>query len=178
MDAGLRPGEKALRCKDLNLKRGRIHVRRSWDQCEGEIEPKSSAASSYGGHRAQATRVQRAKPSPCQPSQSPKRRGSAVATSATSPALRSAPSHGSHADLRPCAVHLGALRVDRQRTPPSALGAAPQYRGSRGGKRLRGTRPSAPPGPSPTSRRTAESPRGGLTTGPPAAEMDERGERR
>jgi len=44
MDAGLRHGElKALRCEDLDLEHGRIHVRRGWDQCEGEIDPKSEA---------------------------------------------------------------------------------------------------------------------------------------
>lgn len=44
MDAGLRHGElKALRCEDLDLEHGRIHVRRSWDQCEGEVDPKSEA---------------------------------------------------------------------------------------------------------------------------------------
>lgn len=44
MDAGLRHGElKALRCCDLDLDHDRIHVRRGWDQYEGEIEPKSES---------------------------------------------------------------------------------------------------------------------------------------
>lgn len=44
MDAGLRHGElKALRCEDLDLEHGRIQVRRGWDQCEGEVDPKSEA---------------------------------------------------------------------------------------------------------------------------------------
>lgn len=42
MDAGLRHGElKALRCCDLE--HDRIHIRRRWDQYEGEIEPKSES---------------------------------------------------------------------------------------------------------------------------------------
>ena len=44
LDAGLRHGElRSLRCEDLDLERDRIHVRRGWDQYEGEIEPKSEA---------------------------------------------------------------------------------------------------------------------------------------
>ena len=42
--AGLRRGElQALRWEDVDLKRGRIDVRRSWDSKEGPIEPKSKA---------------------------------------------------------------------------------------------------------------------------------------
>jgi integrase len=42
--AGLRLGElQALRWEDLDLDRGRIDVRRSWDVKEGPIEPKSQA---------------------------------------------------------------------------------------------------------------------------------------
>jgi integrase len=43
--AGLRRGElQALRCMDVDLNASLIHVRRGWDQVEGEIEPKSPAA--------------------------------------------------------------------------------------------------------------------------------------
>lgn len=43
--AGLRRGElQALRCEDIDLARNLIHVRKGWDQEEGEIEPKSEAA--------------------------------------------------------------------------------------------------------------------------------------
>jgi integrase len=42
--AGLRRGElQALRCEDLDLRSNLIHVRKGWDQVEGEIEPKSEA---------------------------------------------------------------------------------------------------------------------------------------
>ena len=42
--AGLRRGElQALRCLDVDLSTGLIHVRKGWDQEEGEIEPKSEA---------------------------------------------------------------------------------------------------------------------------------------
>ena len=42
--AGLRRGElQALRCMDIDLGRSLIHVRRGWDQVEGEIDPKSRA---------------------------------------------------------------------------------------------------------------------------------------
>ncbi|HET7053476.1 MAG TPA: tyrosine-type recombinase/integrase [Solirubrobacterales bacterium] len=42
--AGLRRGElQALRCCDIDLKRGEITVERSWDQHEGPISPKSRA---------------------------------------------------------------------------------------------------------------------------------------
>lgn len=42
--AGLRRGElQALRWEDVDLKRGRIDVRRSWDAKEGPVEPKSKA---------------------------------------------------------------------------------------------------------------------------------------
>jgi integrase len=42
--AGLRLGEiRALRWEDVNLARGVIHVRRGWDQIEGEISRKSVA---------------------------------------------------------------------------------------------------------------------------------------
>ena len=44
MYAGLRAGElQALRWEDVDLVRGVLHVRRSWDQYEGLIEPKSRA---------------------------------------------------------------------------------------------------------------------------------------
>jgi integrase len=40
--AGLRRGELlALRWEDIDLAAGVIHVRRGWDMCAGEIEPKS-----------------------------------------------------------------------------------------------------------------------------------------
>ena len=40
--AGLRRGElRGLRCEDIDEVRGVIHVRRGWDQVEGEIAPKS-----------------------------------------------------------------------------------------------------------------------------------------
>lgn len=40
--AGLRRGElQALRCMDVDLRADLIHVRKGWDQVEGEIEPKS-----------------------------------------------------------------------------------------------------------------------------------------
>lgn len=43
--AGLRRGElQALRCEDIDLARNLLHVRKGWDQEEGEIEPKSEAA--------------------------------------------------------------------------------------------------------------------------------------
>ena len=43
--AGLRRGElQALRCEDIDLARNLIHVKKGWDQEEGEIEPKSEAA--------------------------------------------------------------------------------------------------------------------------------------
>jgi integrase len=43
--AGLRRGElQALRCMDIDLGSDLIHVRKGWDQVEGEIEPKSEAA--------------------------------------------------------------------------------------------------------------------------------------
>lgn len=43
--AGLRRGElQALRCMDVDLRANLIHVRKGWDQIEGEIEPKSPAA--------------------------------------------------------------------------------------------------------------------------------------
>lgn len=43
--AGLRRGElQALRCMDIDLAKNLIHVRKGWDQVEGEIEPKSEAA--------------------------------------------------------------------------------------------------------------------------------------
>jgi integrase len=43
--AGLRRGElQALRCMDVDLNANLIHVRKGWDQVEGEIEPKSEAA--------------------------------------------------------------------------------------------------------------------------------------
>ena len=43
--AGLRRGElQALRCVDVDLDSNLIHVRKGWDQVEGEIEPKSEAA--------------------------------------------------------------------------------------------------------------------------------------
>lgn len=43
--AGLRRGElQALRCMDVDLNANLIHVRKGWDQVEGEIEPKSKAA--------------------------------------------------------------------------------------------------------------------------------------
>jgi integrase len=43
--AGLRRGElQALRCEDIDLARSLIHVKKGWDQEEGEIEPKSEAA--------------------------------------------------------------------------------------------------------------------------------------
>lgn len=35
---------QALRCEDIDLARNLIHVRKGWDQEEGEIEPKSEAA--------------------------------------------------------------------------------------------------------------------------------------
>jgi integrase len=42
--AGLRRGElQALRCEDIDLGASLIHVRKGWDQVEGEIEPKSVA---------------------------------------------------------------------------------------------------------------------------------------
>lgn len=42
--AGLRRGElQALRCVDIDLGGSLIHVRKGWDQEEGEIEPKSEA---------------------------------------------------------------------------------------------------------------------------------------
>lgn len=42
--AGLRRGElQALRCMDIDLGGSLIHVRKGWDQVEGEIEPKSEA---------------------------------------------------------------------------------------------------------------------------------------
>ncbi|MBS1677927.1 MAG: site-specific integrase [Actinobacteria bacterium] len=42
--AGLRRGElQALRCMDVDLGGSLIHVRKGWDQVEGEIEPKSEA---------------------------------------------------------------------------------------------------------------------------------------
>lgn len=42
--AGLRRGElRALRCDDIDLERGVIHVRRSWDDVEGEKATKTSA---------------------------------------------------------------------------------------------------------------------------------------
>lgn len=44
MYAGLRRGElMALRCGDVDLATGLLHVRHGWDDCEGEIELKSSA---------------------------------------------------------------------------------------------------------------------------------------
>ena len=43
--AGLRRGElQALRCIDVDLRADLIHVRKGWDQVEGEIEPKSPAS--------------------------------------------------------------------------------------------------------------------------------------
>ena len=43
--AGLRRGElRALRCVDVDLGRSEISVRRSWDQYEGPIDPKSDAS--------------------------------------------------------------------------------------------------------------------------------------
>ena len=43
--AGLRRGElQALRCMDVDLGANLIHVRKGWDQVEGEIEPKSEAS--------------------------------------------------------------------------------------------------------------------------------------
>ena len=40
--AGLRRGElQSLRCSDVDLGASLIHVRRGWDQYEGEITPKS-----------------------------------------------------------------------------------------------------------------------------------------
>ncbi len=43
--AGLRRGElQALRCEDIDLTGKVIHVRKGWDQIEGEIDPKSKAA--------------------------------------------------------------------------------------------------------------------------------------
>jgi integrase len=45
MFAGLRRGElQSLRVEDVDLKAGVIHVRRGWDQYEGEITPKSGKA--------------------------------------------------------------------------------------------------------------------------------------
>ena len=42
--AGLRRGElQALRCMDIDLGASLIHVRKGWDQEEGEIEPKSES---------------------------------------------------------------------------------------------------------------------------------------
>lgn len=42
--SGLRRGElQALRCIDIDLDANLIHVRKGWDQVEGEIEPKSEA---------------------------------------------------------------------------------------------------------------------------------------
>lgn len=42
--AGLRRGElQALRWSDVDLGNGRIHVRHSWDEQAGEVEPKSAA---------------------------------------------------------------------------------------------------------------------------------------
>src|SRR4051794_28254176 len=42
--AGLRRGElQALRCEDIDLARNLLHVKKGWDQEEGEIEPKSEA---------------------------------------------------------------------------------------------------------------------------------------
>lgn len=42
--AGLRRGElQALRCIDVDLGASLIHVRKGWDQVEGEVEPKSAA---------------------------------------------------------------------------------------------------------------------------------------
>jgi integrase len=42
--AGLRLGElRALQWRDIDLEKDILHVRRSWDQKEGEIEPKSAA---------------------------------------------------------------------------------------------------------------------------------------
>jgi integrase len=42
--AGLRRGElRALRVEDVDLPNGEIHVRRSWDNKAGEVEPKSDA---------------------------------------------------------------------------------------------------------------------------------------
>ncbi len=42
--AGLRRGElQALRCKDIDLGASLIHIRKGWDQVEGEIDPKSAA---------------------------------------------------------------------------------------------------------------------------------------
>jgi integrase len=35
---------QALRCEDIDLARNLLHVRKGWDQEEGEIEPKSEAA--------------------------------------------------------------------------------------------------------------------------------------
>jgi integrase len=46
MYAGLRRGElMALRIEDVDLATGKIHVRRSWDVEEGEIDPKSAKGS-------------------------------------------------------------------------------------------------------------------------------------
>jgi integrase len=43
--AGLRRGElQALRCMDIDLSADLIHVRKGWDQVEGEIEPKSESS--------------------------------------------------------------------------------------------------------------------------------------
>lgn len=42
--SGLRRGElRALRWEDVDFHRGLIHVRRTWDDCEGPVEPKSHA---------------------------------------------------------------------------------------------------------------------------------------
>jgi integrase len=42
--SGLRRGElRALRWEDVDFDRGLIHVRRTWDDCEGPVEPKSHA---------------------------------------------------------------------------------------------------------------------------------------
>ena len=42
--AGLRRGElRALRVEDIDLGKSEIHVRRSWDAVEGDIDPKSDA---------------------------------------------------------------------------------------------------------------------------------------
>jgi integrase len=41
---GLRRGElRGLFCEDIDLQAGLIHIRRSWDLCEGEIAEKSAA---------------------------------------------------------------------------------------------------------------------------------------
>jgi conjugative relaxase-like TrwC/TraI family protein len=43
--AGLRRGElQALRCMDIDLSADLLHVRKGWDQVEGEIEPKSESS--------------------------------------------------------------------------------------------------------------------------------------